>query len=138
MKEIKFRGKQINTGEWIYGYYSRLNCNQESFISFWGMDKSSDIPQGYHIYQIDEKTLGQFICRKDSLDRDIYEDDILEVTYDNQTAYVVVNRNDVEYKYLSNNENIFKSEIKSMKILGNIHDNPELIFKKIHTVLSAS
>lgn len=52
MREIKFKGKRIDNGEWVYGYYSPVNLpifgNQGHFIN----------EGGYRAIKIDANTLG--------------------------------------------------------------------------------
>ena len=72
MREIKFRGKRIDNGEWVYGNYIKVTpyedngghriCSQDS----WDM------------FEVDPETVGQFTDLKDKNGKEIYEGDILD------------------------------------------------------------
>ncbi len=65
MKTIEFRGKNINTGEWVYGYFKK-NAQGDCYI---------EDENGLAITVIPE-TVGQFVC-KDANGNDVYEGDYL-------------------------------------------------------------
>lgn len=75
MREIKFRGKEINTGKWVYGFYT-----QGSFI-----DPNTEKETVRHIidngmlHDVVPETIGQYTGLKDKNGKEIYEGDKLEV-----------------------------------------------------------
>ena len=67
MKEIKFCGKRVNNGEWVYGYP-------------WGDDGNGNpdcITNSKGTYRVDPATVGQFTGLK-KWSQEIYEGDTLE------------------------------------------------------------
>ena len=56
-REIKFRGKSLSTGEWVYGYYYAvpMTFNGSTEVSHAIVDSTG------FIYTVDPKTLGQYI-----------------------------------------------------------------------------
>ncbi len=66
MKEIKFRGKHITSGRWVYGWYVELK-NVPTIIEF----------DGDTAHQIDKDTLGQYIGLKNIEEIEIYDGDII-------------------------------------------------------------
>lgn len=61
MREIKFRGKRKDNGEWVYGY---LTCNIPLIFN----DKLGS-------YTVYESTVGQYTGLKDKNGKEIYEGD---------------------------------------------------------------
>lgn len=79
MREILFRGKDIKTGEWIYGgvvhqtdFYG--DKTDKYFIIDGTTTQDYDIGE---IYRVDPKTVSQYIGVKDKKGKRIFEGDIL-------------------------------------------------------------
>lgn len=158
MREIKFRGKRADNGEWVYGdlmqFYNnghRMNC-----VAICST-------------QVDEvltNTVGQFTGLHDKNGKEVYEGDILVICeYENMLKGVVCEESEHElftldelkgelrqqYKSVIHYEDctLFASEqdgcdiylaslagdmrksypIFEYEVIGNIHDNPELLNK---------
>lgn len=122
MREIKFRGKRVDNGEWVYGYYTK-HVDKESGILgiennyYWIHDNQGDI------HDVDSNTVGQFTGLLDENGKEIYEGDILDsslyglcvVEYDEFGTFSPFGHGDY-------------AEISTwLKVIGNIHDNPELL-----------
>lgn len=89
-REILFRGKGAETGEWYYGNYLKMDktayCfaedyaanpdNTEHFIVY---DEMTDwgLPNTHKMVEVDPKTVGQYIGLLDKDNNKIFEDDIL-------------------------------------------------------------
>lgn len=81
MRQIKFRAKRIDNGEWVYGHYVEQSgyhyiIEQNNVIETTADARTvlARIP----FYVIDESTLGQFAGRCDKKGKAIYDGDILE------------------------------------------------------------
>lgn len=64
MREILFRGKRTDNGEWVYGFYVRLGDNLH-YILTGKLDITKIIPQFVH-YEVIPETVGQFTGLYDS------------------------------------------------------------------------
>ena len=122
MRTIKFRGKRTDVGGWVYGDLLTNNPTPQ-ILAFYGQ------------YLVDEDTIGQFTGLLDKNGKEIYEGDILEVD-DELYAKVVWNKEKAsfEYKWLLPTQianTFFEFNMPYLSIVGNIHDNPELIKEKI-------
>ncbi len=71
MREIKFRGKRIDNGEWAYGYLFKV---WEDTYILWGT--INGVP---NMVEVDPKTIGQFIGFVDKNKTEVYTGDILKV-----------------------------------------------------------
>ncbi len=140
-RDIKFRGKQINTKKWVYGYLYRekglyLICENIRYA------KAEPIILD---------TVGQYIGLHDKNGKGIYEGDIVTgIDYpfidEGKQSYVgiVAFYDDVaqfgyEYKCVKKNKrgisnginNEFKANenliCEDLEVIGNIYDNPELL-----------
>ena len=122
MREIKFRGKRIDNGEWVYGYY---------FQGFTGI--SYILVLHDHIlgitefYEVDPETIGQYTGLKDENGTEIYEGDVCWewIEFCKQTKPYVVE--DLRKLYLETKRDDSYYRITSLQVIDNIHDNPELL-----------
>lgn len=140
MREIKFRGKCIQSKRWVYGYYFIEERDIEDGI-IW-----RDIPQiqqryGDHFqyFDVDLATVGQYAGLHDKNGREIYEGDILRDT-DGEIYYVdfirgcfYLKTKYISFSHLGWTEWLPMCEIDRLanpvdfEVIGNIYDNPELL-----------
>lgn len=134
MRQIKFRGKCIKTGEWLYGYY--LVNRGDSYIV---KDEICDPFSQPDDFKVDPETVGQFTGLHDKNGKEIYEGDILQsveypdilmnVWYDDYEASFQSTKIDCNsYKPWKTEGNICQRWLDEYPkvVIGNIHDNPEL------------
>ena len=132
MKTIKFRGKHIGDGEWVYGSLLQeqiSGCTTESIIVDRGF--------GREYKQAQVGTVGQFTGKTDCDKKEIYEGDILiepsvatiplEVRYnEKQCAFCLIEHTHTEGPLLGTCPlGDMLRQYPSMKVVGNIHDNPD-------------
>jgi len=137
---VKFRGRRVDNGEMVYGYYfnfkSTVGDVNKSFIATGG-EYSPDM--GLRICglkEVDLATVGEYTELKDNTGKQIYEDDIVRIYRPGiiETLLAVVKFNDGCFDI----ESISKATLgrdylkvytanHAVKVIGNIHDNPELL-----------
>jgi len=140
MDRREFRGKRVDNGEWIYGFYVELGG--EHLIC--RTRPSQSPPVVWHIMKgyftpVDSETVGQYtgLCDRDG--SEIWEGDMLETDL-KRPCLVVVYRNAQfalecvdDHKYFDTmafadwDETDMIKRQNWWKIIGNIHDNPELL-----------
>lgn len=91
MKDILFRGKRVDNGEWVYGFLvEALNCVTDKNETFIIEQDATYFTYGEFACAVEVKpeTVGQYTGIKDDQDVRIFEGDIVEVRYDDDTAYL--------------------------------------------------
>lgn len=123
-RQIKFRGKRIKDGEWLHGCYI-LNRG-EHFIAPDGIQ-----PPGATAwdFEVDPSTVGQFTGMYDAKGREIYEGDILTAENLDRSVTVVIEFRSGAFHFVDRGGGIayFFDEFGHTAIIGNMHDNPELL-----------
>ena len=150
MREYRFRGKDKNTGKWVYGFYleqdtysmGSKNTKKDLLIKDAGVIvQNSKYDSGT---VIDKETLGQYTGLKDKNEKEIYEGDILELNKDGRIfygtsdgllakKYQLVGFKDGAFmtcrnKHLIDDYDTYLWIIsKYSTVAGNIYDNPEFL-----------
>lgn len=130
-REILFRAKRIDNGEWVEGDLHVIDC------------KHPHIHCNGISYRIDVNTIGQFTGLTDKNGVQIFEEDILldyEIELESQQDIsgkfpVVYDSSKCQFSI----DNSFKKDgsnlvnfveyfdVENLEVVGNIHDNPELL-----------
>ncbi len=148
IRTIKFRGKRLDNGEWVYG--SLLQGENQCVIA----TVKGDSVNVHECFEVDPVTVGQFTGLLDKDGKEIYEGDIFGipckdvknhfyrmVEYCCDGFYLVDNCKDVKYGDLLHREISLDGNYSGMAkelrysgsdycVVGNIHDNPELLNEK--------
>lgn len=139
MREIKFRGKSLETGQWTKGslFYDR---NGHTFIAQTRVDKYFIESKNAEWWDMDEievdpATVGQFTGKYDIRGQEIYNDSILKYEnpdYPNHKPYVVRwSEEDCCFECINSENFMLPSVWCEMEIIGNVFDNPGLVGKDV-------
>lgn len=126
MREILFKAKRKDNGEWIQGYYYQIW--QRGYI-LWGM--INNMPD---MVEVNPNTLCQYTGLTDKNGKKIWENDILRrdgywdmrIEFENG-AFMVRNADKIQYINRVTYTSISTFDIKEYEVIGNIFDNPELL-----------
>ena len=131
MREIKFRGKRIDTVEWVYG---DLIENQGRYYIYYATSDTTLENEDDTIIvlaeEVDPDTVGQYTGLKDRNGKDVWEGDLLssdgivcEVAYDEYLASFHLIIDKIKGRVpLGDMMRSFE-----FQVIGNRWDNPELL-----------
>lgn len=139
MREIIFRAKRKDNGEWVYG--NLITDGEDVYVLpkedlLKGLDIGGWI-DGVQTYEVVPKTVGQYtgLCDKNGLTK-IFEGDIVKTKYGRwgQVIWFSSPRGQrwnlipLEDKHKCPDDYDLWAP-KNLEVIGNIHDNPELLNK---------
>lgn len=132
MREIVFRGKRLDNGEWVFGCLISHTRNEQCKIGR-GYYKDINLGEQLDADEVVPATVGQYIGRKDKKWIDVYEGDVVNgLTWLNgkRTEYSGI----IEYIYsgfhvrgINEWAHMVFDIDGNLEIIGSIHDNPELL-----------
>lgn len=135
MREILFKAKRKDNGEWVEGYY--VYCRKRHYIlpvlnKAIGFDERED-----EWVEADPNTICQYTGLTDKNGKRIWENDILRrdgywdmrIEFENG-AFMVRNADKIQYINRVTYTSISTFDIKEYEVIGNIFDNPELLEEK--------
>lgn len=153
MRQIRFRGKDIKTGRWVYGYYAvqylpDMSDDHQTVEGFHEVhaiynDEPGNRDKSYWT-NADPKTIGQFTGLHDINGKEIYEGDIVTMKRTPEgrsmsvtSRHVVTSHSVTDWDFHSLAKEILSFSMCNfheeysiynhrVEVIGNIHDNPEL------------
>ena len=129
-REILFRGKLSHSGVWVEGNLIKDRNGNKYIIPFNVFE-----PDGHHLiidsdeaWRVDPETVGQFTGMTDKKGKKLFEGDVYSMGEKNILYVVIFDKSQFIGKQVRNRSlaglEYWKSDIE---IIGNIHDNPELL-----------
>lgn len=127
MRDILFRGKRIDNGEWEYGYLYGI---WEQRYILWGM--TNNVP---NMVEVDPETICQYTGLTDKNGKKIWENDILEGHLDDKFPEDVTREQVIwhesgwktEEPGCVDKEYLDEFDTENFEVVGNVYDNPELL-----------
>lgn len=121
LREIIFRGKRLDNGEWVEGgyffHYGECRIVAEGTVSDYIIH-----------YPVDPATVGQFTGLLDKNGKRIFEGDIAKIK--GQGVYLCVwSKGNLEFSLTNVKESFGMAYLPmyNATVIGTIHDNPELL-----------
>ena len=146
MREILFRGKRIDNGEWVEGFLLK-ECNYATCSWNLAIEYKTDRfgKFAYGVAEVVAETVGQFTGLTDKNGKKIFEGDIVQysnpdediihgtVAYGNHSCCgthevgFFVEWQKPEFAMCLREDIGFWTNFREIEVIGNIHDNPELL-----------
>ena len=139
MREILFRGKRSDNGEWVEGAF--LNDRDGAFYICPAVSDISYGDSGNRMrigcwYKVDPSTVGQYTGLNDKHGKRIFEGDIAKVLQGKDKDIAYVGFENGAFMLYPKTGNIYERTLWSywyndwdVEVIGNIHENPELLEK---------
>jgi uncharacterized phage protein (TIGR01671 family) len=137
MREVLFRGKRKDNGEWVYGWLGHLHCHNpraKTIDSIYFTEITEDHDSTMNII-VDYETVGQYTGLTDKNGKKIFEGDVLQTG--TRMGYILFEKGCFKFRWKNFDkyrEDFFKTCIlteygsfKELEVIGNIHDNSELL-----------
>lgn len=139
MREILFRAKQIDDGEWVEGYYAMMgkgNLIRHYIVqncALTGLFEDPEDNMYFNDVEIDPETLCQYTGLNDKNGKRIWENDIVEDKRFKELYKVVFRTKDGGW-YVENIKigalfGIIEGTSYQYEVKGNVFDNPEYLDK---------
>lgn len=132
MRTILFRGKRVDNGDWVEGFYIQIMSFGNEYHCIFeapNIDSFNDLND----YKVIPETVGQFTGLLDKNGTKIFEQDIIKNI---QADVNIVHWYGAEFCYqnyhaeslpLGDLWNPYEGENSGHEVIGNIHDNKELL-----------
>lgn len=138
-RDVLFRGKRIDNGEWVYGYVVLLKdeSGSDTYYIYTGSLHDGGLYKVAERYEVVPYTICRYVLLKDKNCNMIFENDTVrqaaDVDNDGVILYfyykIIWDENYARFKGvdLNSNEEFLFEDLEDIEVIGNIFDNPDLI-----------
>jgi uncharacterized phage protein (TIGR01671 family) len=122
-REILFRGKRLDNGEWVYGYLVVID----------GVAHITENIFTFNFFmKVDPATVGQFTGLRDRNGTEIYEGDVvfhhrhkIKAYWEWHSDHACFVGREISYDEPLISRYYIRLDEPDLEVIGNIHDNPE-------------
>ena len=143
MREILFRGKRLQGGDWVEGYFFKSDINKRAresgkatLIFTPDCDTFITVPECHNSFMVVSDTVGQYTGLTDKNGKRIFEGDVAKVLQGKDKDIAYVGFENGAFMLYPKTGNIYERTLWSywyndwdVEVIGNITDNPELLEK---------
>ena len=141
MRKILFRGKRLQGGEWVEGYFFKSDINKKeresgkaTMIFTPDCDTFIMVPECHNSFMVVSDTVGQYTGLKDKNGKRIFEGDICRNTRTGEIVSVKWHGTMAGYVWDKRRADSFLFDFGELfracdkyEVIGNIPDNPEML-----------
>ena len=143
MREILFRGKRLQGGDWVEGYFFKSDINKReresgkaTLIFTPDCNTFITVPECNNSFMVVSDTVGQYTGLNDKHGKRIFEGDVAKVLQGKDKDIAYVGFENGAFMLYPKTGNIYERTLWEywyndwdVEVIGNITDNPELLEK---------
>lgn len=131
-REILFRGKSIGMDIWLYGKLFNYGLTAPSNVPCISVCVPTSWQEAYNFYRVHPNTIGQYTGLKDKNGVKIFEGDVVIIGEKLKAKVIYYDgafrmQSEFSPTLIDTTDMGYMMREFSVRIIGNVHDNPELI-----------
>lgn len=141
MREILFRGKRVDDGEWVYGSFvmdviellKREQLTENPILADGFIRRYDFQNRKVEMHEVERETVGQYTGLTDRNGTKIFEGDIVKTDKFSEPNKIYIIKYDLQFAAFICEDKwnmyfvTFDGDSEQFEVIGNIHDNPELL-----------